>query len=66
MAWQIAGSRYEDPKLVKKTESTLLSNSDADHVMLEYYNCRTSGGLSIDSSIFIVVGISRGLVKCNQ
>lgn len=44
MAWQIAGSRYEDPKLVKKTESTLLSNSDADRVMLEYYNCRASGG----------------------
>ncbi|TKY64684.1 hypothetical protein E2542_SST14582 [Spatholobus suberectus] len=44
MAWQIAGTRYEDPKLVKKGASTLLSNSNTDHVMLEYYNCRTSGG----------------------
>ncbi|XP_027344854.1 LOW QUALITY PROTEIN: uncharacterized protein LOC113857254 [Abrus precatorius] len=44
MAWQIAGTRYEDPKLVKKSASTLLSNSNKDDVMLEYYNCRTSGG----------------------
>ncbi|XP_050289133.1 uncharacterized protein LOC126727497 isoform X3 [Quercus robur] len=40
-AWQIAGTRYEDPKLAKKTASTL---SSEDGVMLEYYNCRTSGG----------------------
>ncbi|XP_020227171.1 uncharacterized protein LOC109808544 [Cajanus cajan] len=44
MAWQIAGTRYEDPKLVKKSASTFLSNSNKDDVMLEYYNCRTSGG----------------------
>ncbi|AES86350.1 hypothetical protein MtrunA17_Chr4g0000591 [Medicago truncatula] len=44
MAWQIAGTRYEDPKLVKKSESTLLISSNKDDVMLEYYNCRTSGG----------------------
>ena len=42
-AWQIAGTRYEDPKLPKKTASTLFSE---DGVMLEYYNCRTSGGNS--------------------
>lgn len=42
-AWQIAGTRYEDPKLAKKTASTL---SSEDGVMLEYYNCRTSGGNS--------------------
>ncbi|KAL0012744.1 hypothetical protein SO802_007852 [Lithocarpus litseifolius] len=40
-AWQIAGTRYEDPRLAKKTASTL---SSEDGVMLEYYNCRTSGG----------------------
>ncbi|KAK7293960.1 hypothetical protein RJT34_16843 [Clitoria ternatea] len=44
MAWQIAGTRYEDPKLVKKSASTLLSDSNKGDVMLEYYNCRTSGG----------------------
>ncbi|KAJ1429232.1 hypothetical protein SESBI_08588 [Sesbania bispinosa] len=44
MAWQIAGTRYEDSKLVKKSASTSLSNFNKDGVMLEYYNCRTSGG----------------------
>ncbi|PNX98791.1 hypothetical protein L195_g022048, partial [Trifolium pratense] len=43
MAWQIAGTRYEDPTLVRKTESMLLINSNKDEAMLEYYNCRTSG-----------------------
>lgn len=43
-AWQIAGTRYEDPKLVRKSESTLLINLNKDDVMLEYYKCRTSGG----------------------
>ncbi|XP_028772035.1 uncharacterized protein LOC114745418 [Neltuma alba] len=41
-AWQIAGTRYADPKLAKKSASTLLS--DGNGVMLEYFNCRTSGG----------------------
>uniref|UniRef100_A0A2N9FHV8 Uncharacterized protein n=1 Tax=Fagus sylvatica TaxID=28930 RepID=A0A2N9FHV8_FAGSY len=40
-AWQIAGTRYEDPKLAKKTASKL---SSEDGGMLEYYDCRTSGG----------------------
>ncbi|XP_062156236.1 uncharacterized protein LOC133864055 [Alnus glutinosa] len=40
-AWQIAGGRYEDPKLAKKFASNL---SFEDGVMLENYNCRTSGG----------------------
>ncbi|CAL5210404.1 unnamed protein product [Lathyrus oleraceus] len=43
-AWQIAGTRYEDLKLVRKSESTLLINSNKEDVMLEYYKCRTSGG----------------------
>ncbi|KAJ7962697.1 WD repeat-containing protein 49 isoform 1 [Quillaja saponaria] len=41
-AWQVAGTRYEDPKLANRTASKLLSYED--DVMLEYYNCRTSGG----------------------
>ncbi|RYR41011.1 hypothetical protein Ahy_A09g046746 isoform C [Arachis hypogaea] len=44
IAWQIAGSRYEDSKLVKKSASQLFANSNKDDVMLEYYNCRTTGG----------------------
>ncbi|KAG2391512.1 uncharacterized protein HKW66_Vig0127270 [Vigna angularis] len=51
MAWQIAGTRYEDPKLVKKSASTLLSSSNSDDVVVEYYNCRTSGGPTIISWI---------------
>ncbi|CAJ2656521.1 unnamed protein product [Trifolium pratense] len=51
MAWQIAGTRYEDPTLVRKTESMLLINSNKDEAMLEYYNCRTSGGPMPISSI---------------
>ncbi|KAI5392183.1 hypothetical protein KIW84_076827, partial [Lathyrus oleraceus] len=43
-AWQIAGTRYEDLKLVRKSESTLLINSNKEDVMLEYYKCQTSGG----------------------
>ncbi|KAE8646483.1 uncharacterized protein LOC101213828 [Cucumis sativus] len=41
-AWGIAGTRYEDPKLVKKTASSLLQNEDG--MVLEYYNCLKSGG----------------------
>lgn len=58
MAWQIAGTRYKDPKLVKKGASSLLSSSNKDGVKLEYYNCRTSGGKWSDSLFF--VGISQG------
>ncbi|KAM5579918.1 hypothetical protein ABKV19_009589 [Rosa sericea] len=41
-AWEIAGTRYEEPKLMNRSSSQLLSNEDG--VSLEYYNCRTSGG----------------------
>lgn len=41
-AWEIAGTRYEDPKLAERSSSQLLSNEDG--VSPEYYNCRTSGG----------------------
>ncbi|BBG99722.1 hypothetical protein Prudu_009500 [Prunus dulcis] len=42
-AWEIAGTRYEDPNLAKRSASKLLSNEDGS-ISLEYYNCRTNGG----------------------
>ncbi|KAG8380252.1 hypothetical protein BUALT_Bualt07G0173900 [Buddleja alternifolia] len=42
-AWEVAGTRYDDPKLAKKSASSLLSDGDcADS--LELWKCRTSGG----------------------
>lgn len=49
-AWEIAGTRYEDPKLAERSSSQLLSNEDG--VSPEYYNCRTSGGNSNDSLLY--------------
>ncbi|XWS20783.1 hypothetical protein CRYUN_Cryun31cG0132300 [Craigia yunnanensis] len=42
-AWEIAGSRYHDPKLLKKSASNFLSNKDSE-IPSQVYNCRTSGG----------------------
>ncbi|XP_019193292.1 PREDICTED: uncharacterized protein LOC109187528 [Ipomoea nil] len=42
-AWQIAGMRYDDPKLAKKSASSLLSDGN-DTTSLEFWKCRTSGG----------------------
>ncbi|XP_050236862.1 uncharacterized protein LOC126686709 [Mercurialis annua] len=42
-AWQIAGTRYEDPMLAKKSASNLLSCEDGE-TSVEFYNCRSSGG----------------------
>ncbi|KAK4750960.1 hypothetical protein SAY87_004442 [Trapa incisa] len=42
-AWEIAGTRYEDAKLAKKSSSNLLSGEPGAKA-LEYYYCRTSGG----------------------
>ncbi|KAL3511533.1 hypothetical protein ACH5RR_024250 [Cinchona calisaya] len=42
-AWEIAGTRYDDPKLAVKSASNLLSDGD-DAIPLELWNCRTSGG----------------------
>ncbi|CAL5443637.1 unnamed protein product [Camellia sinensis] len=42
-AWEIAGTRYEDPMLLKKHASSLLSNGDGAP-SLEFWNGRTSGG----------------------
>ncbi|KAF9613694.1 hypothetical protein IFM89_010136 [Coptis chinensis] len=42
--WEVAGTRYEDDKLVKQcASSTLLSHGDSA-MPLEYWTCRTSGG----------------------
>lgn len=42
-AWEIAGTRYDDPKLAEKSASNLPSNDDGE-MPLEFYHCRTSGG----------------------
>ncbi|CAI9110122.1 OLC1v1010098C1 [Oldenlandia corymbosa var. corymbosa] len=50
-AWEIAGTRYDDPKLIAKTASGLLSDGKdevlihgKDEMPLEFWNCRTNGG----------------------
>ncbi|KAA3478738.1 WD repeat-containing protein 49 isoform 3 [Gossypium australe] len=43
IAWEIAGTRYHDPKFVKKTDSNIRFNKDAA-IPFHVYNCRTSGG----------------------
>ncbi|CAN4100027.1 unnamed protein product [Withania somnifera] len=42
-AWQIAGTRFDNPKLVQKSASSLLSSGDSETVA-EFWKCRTSGG----------------------
>ncbi|CAH9130127.1 unnamed protein product [Cuscuta epithymum] len=42
-AWEVAGTRYDDPKLAKKSASSLLSHEHAA-TSLEFWKCRTSGG----------------------
>ncbi|XP_011072732.1 uncharacterized protein LOC105157908 [Sesamum indicum] len=41
-AWEVAGTRYDDPKLTKKRASRLLSDGDSAG-SLELWKCRTSG-----------------------
>ncbi|KAK8540425.1 hypothetical protein V6N13_008847 [Hibiscus sabdariffa] len=43
IAWEIAGTRYHDPKLVNKTASSILSDKDTA-IPFQVFNCRTSGG----------------------
>lgn len=43
-AWEIAGARYENPKLAKMTASKLFSTGGDAEISLEYFNCRTSNG----------------------
>ncbi|KAJ4718722.1 WD repeat-containing protein 49 isoform 1 [Melia azedarach] len=42
-AWEIAGTRYDDPKFAKIIASNVLPNEHGQ-IPLEFYNCRTSGG----------------------
>ncbi|KDP24900.1 hypothetical protein JCGZ_24278 [Jatropha curcas] len=42
-AWQIAGTRYEDPNLAKKCASNVLCCRGGE-TSIEFYNCRSSGG----------------------
>lgn len=42
-AWEIAGTRYDDPKFAKKIASNVLCKEDGQ-MPLEFYNCRASGG----------------------
>ncbi|KAH9716084.1 WD repeat protein [Citrus sinensis] len=42
-AWEIAGTRYDDPKFAKKIASNVLRKEDGQ-MPLEFYNCRASGG----------------------
>ncbi|KAK4427475.1 hypothetical protein Salat_1516400 [Sesamum alatum] len=41
-AWEVAGRRYDEPKLAKKSASRLLSDGDSAG-SLELWKCRTSG-----------------------
>ncbi|KAF9623191.1 hypothetical protein IFM89_037772 [Coptis chinensis] len=55
--WEVAGTRYEDDKLVKQcASSTLLSDGDSATMPLEYWTCRTSGVLLgiLNSFCFVV------------
>lgn len=43
-AWEVAGTKYDDPKLAKKTASNILRDCDGNDGLIEYWNCRSSGG----------------------
>ncbi|KAL9862005.1 hypothetical protein AtNW77_Chr1g0074571 [Arabidopsis thaliana] len=49
-AWEIASTRYEDPKLAKMTASKIFSAGNAE-IPVEYFSCRTSQGPLIISWI---------------
>lgn len=51
IAWEVAGRRYDDAKLAKKTASTLLSDGKVAG-SLEMWKCQTSGG-SLFSYIYL-------------
>lgn len=42
-AWEVAGTRYDNPKLAKQSSSGLLGGED-DVKLLEFWHCRTNGG----------------------
>ncbi|PWA85787.1 hypothetical protein CTI12_AA146240 [Artemisia annua] len=41
-AWEVAGTRYDNPKLAKQSASSLFSGK-ADSKLLEFWHCRTNG-----------------------
>ncbi|GAB4849962.1 hypothetical protein Ancab_029262 [Ancistrocladus abbreviatus] len=41
--WEVAGLRYDDPKLAKRSSSSLLSSGD-NAPAIEFWSCRKSGG----------------------
>ncbi|KAK1362729.1 hypothetical protein POM88_038290 [Heracleum sosnowskyi] len=46
-AWEVAGTKYDDPKLAKKTASNILRDYDGNDGLIEFWNCRSSGGGSV-------------------
>lgn len=42
-AWEVAGTRYDNPKLAKKSSSNLFGD-EAGVKLLEFWHCRTNGG----------------------
>ncbi|AAD55656.1 Hypothetical protein [Arabidopsis thaliana] len=49
-AWEIASTRYEDPKLAKMTASKIFSAGNAE-IPVEYFSCRTSQGGPVVSTL---------------
>ncbi|XP_074382054.1 uncharacterized protein LOC141723978 isoform X2 [Apium graveolens] len=43
-AWEVAGTKYDDLKLAKKTASNILGDYDGNDGLIEFWNCRSSGG----------------------
>jgi len=43
-AWEVAGTRYDNSKLAKQSSSKLFSG-EADAKLLEFWHCRTNGGI---------------------
>lgn len=61
-AWEIAGTRYEDPNLAKKCSTNLLSLEDGE-MSLEFYNCRSRGGITHLNSCFYYMYVCTVFLK---
>ncbi|GJV45168.1 hypothetical protein Tco_1429704 [Tanacetum coccineum] len=76
-AWEVAGTRYDNPKLAKQSASSLFSGK-ADSKLLEFWHCRTNGDelgsnqalisnhsfLNNIINIFIVLLLGSAMVVC--
>ncbi|KAF3782625.1 hypothetical protein EJ110_NYTH33807 [Nymphaea thermarum] len=51
--WAVTGTRYDDPKLLKKSASELLSEGEDTAGPLEFWNCKTDGEFLIPSAYLI-------------